>query len=77
MELQPLSDQVLQQIGDAAAIPPFVVVPGYQLEEALVQLDSGAFVINRGGLGVDEIGADHFVIGGFKNAFEISVGRQL
>ncbi len=38
----------LDQVGHAAAIAPFVVVPTDQFEKALVQLDAGTGVKNRG-----------------------------
>ena len=53
--LQPFADHVFQQVADAVAVAPFVVVPAHQLEEALVQFNAGALVENRGGFAMDEV----------------------
>ena len=47
LRLHALLDHVFEQIRDAIAVAPFVVVPANQLEEALVHFDPGAFVENR------------------------------
>src|SRR5580765_2388437 len=45
----PLLNHIPHQIGNAAAIAPFVVVPANKFEESLVQLNSGTLVKNRRG----------------------------
>src|ERR1035437_5939797 len=72
-----LLDHEFQEVRHAAAIAPLVVVPAYQLEEPLVQLDAGALIVNGGGLAVDEIRADHFIFGVFENAFEVGLAGLL
>ena len=64
---------MLDQIAHAIAIAPFVVVPAHELEEALVQLDTGAGVVDGRSFRMDEVGADHFVVRVFKNALEVSL----
>ena len=54
-ELNSFGDHELDEVGDAAAIAPFVVVPTHQFEEAFVQFDAGAGVENRGCFAVDEV----------------------
>ena len=46
-KLHAFTNDKLKQIGDTAAITPFVVVPAHELEEALTEFDAGTFVVNR------------------------------
>src|SRR5206468_11634234 len=62
---------VFEQVGHAATVPPLVVVPAHELEEAFVQLDARAGVVNGRGGAVDEVAAHHFVGGVFEDAFEV------
>ena len=39
--LQPLAENVIQQITNAIAVTPFVIIPADELEEAAVQFDTG------------------------------------
>jgi len=72
-----LSPQHLQQLHATIAVTPFVVVPAYEFEEPLVQFNTRAGVINRRGLGVDEVGAHHFVSGVVEYSFEVSLAGLL
>ena len=71
--LKPFADHEFQQVADAVAVAPLVVVPAHKFEEAAVQLEAGASIVNGGGLGVDEIGGDNLVGRPFENAFEIGL----
>jgi hypothetical protein len=68
---------VQNQIHDAVAVAPFVVVPAHQLEEALfaleIVLQRGQAVVDRRARIVDEVGGDQFLLGDAENALEIVV----
>src|ERR1051325_1449088 len=76
-KLNSLFHYVPQQIGHAIAVAPFVVVPADQFEKPFVQLNARAFIINRGGIAVNEIAADHFVLGRFQDSLEVSLAGPL
>jgi hypothetical protein len=56
-ESESFLDHEFQQIGYAAAIAPFVVVPAHQFEEKFVQFDAQAGVEDGRGFAMDEIRA--------------------
>ena len=72
-----LRDHEFDQVANAVAVTPFVVVPVDQLEEFAVQFDTTAFVEDRRGLAVDEITADDFVLGVLENSFEVRLAGLL
>src|SRR5262249_14407606 len=75
--LQPLADDVLQQVRDAVAVTPFIIVPAHELEEPLVQLNAGALIEDRRGSAVDEVAGDDLVLRVFEDAFEIGLAGIL
>ena len=42
--LNPLANHIFEQIGHAAAIAPFVIIPTDQFEKPLVQFDAGTLI---------------------------------
>src|ERR1051325_152836 len=73
--LNSLLDHELQQIGHAAAVAPFVVVPAHELEEPFVQLDAGTLVEDRRRLAMDEVRAHDFILRVIENALQVRLAR--
>src|SRR4051794_25752641 len=71
--LETFLDHVFEQIAYAVAVSPFVVVPADEFEEPIVKLDSGTFIVDRRRFAVNEIAADNFVAGGFKDALQVGL----
>ena len=57
-----LLGNVDQEIADALRVTPLVVVPGDQLDEVLVQLDTGLGIEDGGSTVANEIGGDDILI---------------
>src|SRR5436190_7898127 len=70
--LKPALYHVFQQIRHAMAVAPFVVVPTHQFEEAIVQLDAGALIVDRRRRAMDEIRAHDLVFRVIQQAFKVS-----
>src|SRR5581483_4713478 len=70
---QPFLDDVFQQIANAVAVAPFVVIPTHQLEEAFVELDARTLVEDGREGAMYEVAAHHFVIGVIQDAFEVGL----
>src|SRR5262249_36581965 len=66
-----LADHVFQQIDTTIRIAPFVVVPANQLEETIVEFNSGAGVEYTRIRIVDEVRRHHFVFRIGQNAFQV------
>lgn len=72
-----LSSDVDEEIDDTARVTPLVIVPGDELQEVLVQLDTGVG-IEDGGVGVaGEIGGDDGVFGVAEDTLELTLGGLL
>src|SRR5258705_13628149 len=74
-DLKSFAEHILHKLPNAAAIAPFVVIPTDELEKPLVEFDPRARVKNRRSLGMDEVAADHFVLGIFQDALQIGLAR--
>src|SRR5450759_546626 len=59
------------QLDGPVAVAPLVVVPADELEEALVQLDGAAGIVDAGALVVDEVTGNDLVGGVAEDALEI------
>ena len=75
--LEPLLNDVTNEVANAIAVTPFIVVPAHQFEEAIIELDTGALVEDRTRLGVDEIGAHDFIFRVFQHTFQIGFAGAL
>src|SRR6478752_6679312 len=66
-----------QEVEDTAGVTPLVVVPGDQLDEVVVERDTG-LGIEDGGVGVAvEIGGDNIVLSVGQNALEVTLSGLL
>jgi hypothetical protein len=57
-----------QEVEDAAAVAPLVVVPADKLDEVLVQRDAGLSIEDRRGRVAVEVARDNLVLGVGENA---------
>ena len=65
------------QIDNLVGITHFVVVPGDQLHEMLVEHDTGTGVEHGSSLFIEEVGGNHSVFGVTENALELAFGGFL
>ena len=72
-----LLSNVDQEIADTSRVAPLVVVPGNQLDEVLVQLDTGLGIKDGGSRMADEIGRDDVLISVLENALVLALGSGL
>ena len=66
-----LGNHELDEVANAVAVAPFVVVPIHQLEELAVEFDTAPLVEDRRGFAVNEVAAHDFVFGVFKDPLKI------
>jgi len=72
-----LLGNVNQEVADTPRVTPLVVVPGDQLDEVLVQLDTGLGIEDGGSIVADEIGGDDILISVLENALVLALGGSL
>ena len=72
-----LLGNVDQEIADAPRVTPLVVVPGDQLDEVLVQLDTGLGIEDGGSLVTNEIGGDDIIISVLDDTLVLLLGSSL
>lgn len=72
-----LLGNINQEVADAPRVTPLIVVPGNQLDEVLVQLDT-SFGVEDGRCRVaDEIGGDDILVSVFENTLVLALGSSL
>jgi len=72
-----LLGDVEQEVADTPRVTPLVIVPGDQLDEVLVQLDTGAGVEDGGSRMADEIGGDDSFLSVLDDALVRPLGSSL
>ena len=72
-----LLGNVNQQVADTSRVTPLVVVPSNQLDEVLVQLDTGLGIEDGGGRVADEIGGDDLFVSVLENVLVVALGGLL
>ena len=65
---------VLDELAHHVGVAPLVVVPCDELEEVLIEGDTGIDVEDAGGVGADEVAGDHFVMGNGDDALHVGLG---
>jgi hypothetical protein len=71
-----LSDDA-DEIEDTARVSPLVIVPGNELDELVVQGDTGLSIEDGGVVVSVQVGRDNLVLGVAENALELTVGSLL
>ena len=77
LDLQTLRDDQFDEVTNAVAVTPFVVVPADQLEELAVQFNTAPFVEDRRRLAVDKVAAHDFVFGVFQDTLQVGFAGLL
>jgi len=72
-----LLGNVDEEVANTPRVTPLVIVPGDQLDEVLVQLDTGLGIEDGGSRVTDEIGGDDIFISVFENALVLALGSSL
>src|SRR5262245_3221500 len=75
--LKPFANHVLQEIRYTTTVAPLVVIPAHELEKTLVQFDTRSRIKDRGGLAMNEIAADNFVLSVVEDIFQICLAGPL
>ena len=81
MHLEPSSlvllSSVLEEVADTAGVAPLVVVPGDELDEVLVELDTRSGIEDRGRGVAGEVGGDDSVLGVVEDTGQVAGGLLL
>lgn len=66
-----------EEVAHTAGVTPLVVVPGNQLDEFVIQLNTGGGIEDGGSSVADKVGGDNSLVGVLDDALERTIGGLL